>query len=178
MTGAPAQRADEGLLLVIDPLWTSSPEEPDPPVTAIAGAWEYTAEGLRGRFQPNPVYRPTSPDSPLDPVDEVLRRLARDGGGADDLPSALRTTMLGIAVDERGVALVRPAPDGLDAVLVTTAPGHRTRVPAPAWRDVTLERLAAALPAKGVDVLLNPGAPASMRVPADGIREIAAGERG
>ncbi len=166
-----------GLLVVIDPLWTATDDEPEPPSSAIVGGWAHVDDELGNRFQANPGYRPSSPDSPLDPVDDVLRRLAVDPEAADDLPAVLRTTMLGIAVDEQGVALVRPAPDGVSTVLVATAPGHRERVTAPAWLDLAVEELAGALPATGVDVLLNPGAPTSMRVHADGIREIADGRR-
>jgi hypothetical protein len=71
------------------------------------------------------------------------------------------------------VALVRPAPDGVPSVLVATSFGHRRVADVPHWADITVRQLARALPAQGVDVLLNPGAPASMRLLADAVREIA-----
>jgi hypothetical protein len=164
-----------GLLLLIDSEWAPTDEAPDPPMEAVIGAWLVNPDGVRGRFQPNPVYRPSKPDSPLDPVDAVLGLLAHGELGADLLPAVLCDVMLGVAVNEQGIAIVRPAPDGVPAVLVTTSYGHRARVDAAGWRDVTLVQLAAALPARGVDVLLNPGAPASMRVLADAVRAAAAG---
>jgi len=171
--------ADGSLMLLIDPAWEPTEEVPEPPVKVLLGAWLVTADGGRGRFQANPVYEPATVDSPLDPVDAVLRLIARDKSGDQQLGSllstVLRDVMLCIALDDQGVALVRPAPDGVPSVLVTTAPGHRRRLKVPAWVDVTVEQLAAALPARGVDVLLNPGAPASMRVLADVIRDAAQG---
>jgi hypothetical protein len=159
-----------GLLLLIDSAWAPTEDVPEPPLTAVIGTWPLTPDGARGRFQPNPVHRPSTTDSPLDPVDAALGLLARNEFDADQLPAVLSDVMLGIAVDERGIAIVARAPDGVPAVLVTTSYGHRDRVEAAGWRDVTLAQLAEALPARGVDVLLNPGAPASMRVLADAVR--------
>jgi hypothetical protein len=165
--------SESGLLLLIDREWQPTEEQPDPPVEVLLGAWLVDADGRADRFQPNPVYRPLSPESPLDPVDAVLRAVAETGEGAADLPSVLRTATLGIAVDAQGVALVRPAPDGVPSVLVATSFGHRRVADVPHWADITVRQLARALPAQGVDVLLNPGAPASMRLLADAVREIA-----
>ncbi|EWC60580.1 hypothetical protein UO65_4127 [Actinokineospora spheciospongiae] len=175
MTTTPAEPVEDGLLLLIDNEWRSTAAEPDPPVSAVLGAWPVT-DGTRGRFQPNPVYQPSSPDSPLDPVDAVLREAAR-GGSADELPALLRDAVLGIAVDEEGNAVVGPTPDGAHAVLVTTAPGHRPRVDAPHWFPVDVRQLAESLPEQGIDVLLNPGGPAAMRMPAEVVRSIAAVDR-
>ncbi|MEV0679404.1 type VII secretion system-associated protein [Actinosynnema sp. NPDC050436] len=163
------------LLLLIDSAWTPTDAVPDPPPAAVVGGWPVLPDGSRGRFEPNPGHRPSTPDSPLDPVDAVLGLLARGEVGADVLTAALRDVVLGVAVDERGAAVVRPAPDDVPSVLVTTSPGHRRRVRAAGWRDVVLEQLAAALPDRGVDVLLNPGAPMSLRLPADTVREVARG---
>jgi hypothetical protein len=165
-----------GLLVLIDPEWQPTEEQQDPPIEVLLGAWLVDSRGRPDRFQPNPVYRPMTPGSPLDPVDAVLRRLAGTGAGSDDLASVLRAATLGIAVDENGVAIVRPAPDGVPSVLVATAFGHRRVDGVPRWVDITVRQLARALPAHGVDVLLNPGATASMRVLADAIRAIATTE--
>jgi hypothetical protein len=170
---SPAEAASEELLILVDTRWEASEGEPDPPVEAVLGAWPVTAGGARGRFESNPVYRPSTPESPLDPLDAVLRAATEDKAFVEHLPAALRDVVLSIAVDEQEVALVRPAPDGVPSVLVTTAHGHRSRLDVPRWLDVTLSELAAALPAQGVDVLLNPGSAASMRVLADAIRDTA-----
>ncbi|WP_235925892.1 type VII secretion system-associated protein [Actinokineospora pegani] len=171
MTSAPEPETD-GLLLLIDIAWESTDAEPDPPVSAVLGAWPVT-DGVRGGFQPNPVYTPSSPDSPLDPVDAVLRAAAR-GESADELPVLLRDAVLGVAVDEEGDVLVGAAPDGVPSVLVTTAAGHRAPVDAAGWLRVDVRWLAEALPERGIDVVLNLGGPAAMRVPAEVVRSIAA----
>lgn len=166
----------ENLLLLTDPAWTATTGEPDPPVEAVIGAWPVASDGSRGRFQPNPAYRPSDPDGPLDPIDALLTKLACREGDPDQLPAALADVLLGLAVDDEGAALVSPAPDGVPALLVTTSYGHRPRVAAPGWVNVTLPELAEQLP--GIDVLLNPGAPTSMRVLAEVIRTtIPAGRR-
>ncbi|ONI87850.1 hypothetical protein ALI144C_07865 [Actinosynnema sp. ALI-1.44] len=161
-----------GLLLLIDPERASLDDTSDAPVDAVIGAWLVNPDGTRGRFQPNPVYQPSSPNSPLDPVDAVLGLIAHDDTDAAELlPAVLADMTFGVALDEQGVALVRPAPDGVPSVLVTTSYGHRGRVNAAGWRDTTLAELAAALPPQGVDVLLNPSAPTSIRLHADVVRE-------
>jgi hypothetical protein len=164
--------SEPGLLFLIDQEWRPSAEQPDPPMEALLGAWLVDDEGQPGKFQPNPVYRPLSPNSPLDPADAVLREMARTGAGVADLLTVLSDATLGIAVDHQGLALVRPAPDDEPCVLVATAFGHR-RPEVPRWVDVTVRELADVLPAEGVDVLLNPGAPTSMRLTADAIRSAA-----
>ncbi|MFC5287865.1 type VII secretion system-associated protein [Actinokineospora guangxiensis] len=163
-----------GLIFLVDNEWRPEEEGQNPPITAMLGAWRVSADGFRGRFQPNPLYLPSTPDSPPDPVDAVLRKLASGEFDPEHLPEVLAEVRYGIALDERGVAVVRPAPDGTPAVLVTTAYAHRDRVDAARWRDVTLVQLADALPATGVHVLVNPGAPHSLLVLADSIRKAAA----
>jgi hypothetical protein len=164
-----------GMMLLVDPEWEKTEEAPEPTVGVILGAWRVTSDGERGRFEPNPFYEPITPGSPLDPLDSMLRRISEGAASADDLQVVLGDVMLGVALDDQGVALVEPAPDGVPSVLVTTAPGHRVHLKARFWLDVTVEQLAAALPEQGVDVLLNPGAPTSMRVLAEVIRSAAEG---
>ncbi|MFD2419592.1 type VII secretion system-associated protein [Amycolatopsis pigmentata] len=172
---AAGPQGEDDVMFLVDPAFLATEEQPSPPVKALIGAWLVDENGNRSRFQPNPLYEPGSPDSPLDPVDALLRGLADDGGLADHLPVALRDAMLGIAVEENGTALVRQAPDGVPSVLVTTSFGHRRNLVVPQWLDVTIEELAEALPSEGVDVLLNPGAAASMRLLADAVRDAARG---
>ena len=170
---ASAERSG-GLIFLVDNEWKPSADEENPPITAMLGAWRVSADGTRGRFQPNPLYLPSTPDSPPDPVDAVLRKLATGEFDPEHLPEVLAEVMYGIALDERGVAMVRAAPDGTPAVLVTTAYVHRDRVDAAHWRNITLAQLAEALPADGVHVLVNPGAPHSLLVLADSVRKAAA----
>ncbi|GAA4531714.1 type VII secretion system-associated protein [Amycolatopsis samaneae] len=162
--------------VLVDPGWTATDEAPEPPIEAMVGAWSLLPDGEYGLFMPNPAYRPSTPDAPLDPVDALLGGIARGEAEAEQLPALLRKVLFGIAVDEEGAAIVRPAPDGAPSALVTTSYGHRDRVPAADWLAVTLPQLAEALPATGVDVLLNPGAPNSLRLLADAVRATAAEE--
>jgi hypothetical protein len=175
MTGPAAPR---DVLLMLDSAWEPAGDEQEAPAEVIVGAWLMTGEGEVGRFLPNPYYRPASPESPLDPLDAVLRQLARQEGETKHLADVLRHTTFTIALDERGAALVEPAPDGASVVLAASSPGHEDHVKAAHWREVTLAELAAALPAAGVDVLINPCAPVSMRFYADTVREIARAEDG
>jgi hypothetical protein len=170
--------AEEEVLLLLDSAWKPTDDEVDPPLEVIKGVWAQTGDGERGRFLPNPHYRPSSPDTPLDPLDGVLRKLARDEGEAEDLADALRASTLSIALDEQGAALVETAPDGVSVVLVASAPGHEHHATAARWCEVTLRELAAALPAAGVDVLINPGSPAPMRFYTDMIRKIVRADEG
>jgi hypothetical protein len=173
---------------IVDPAWQPAQEGDEPPFEAVVGGWFVRDDGEVSLFRPNPGYQPSSPGLPTDPVDVALQRLAAEesevpekAGTAEEpeeprgegLLLALRDVLLGVAVDEQGIALVVPAPDGVPSVLVTTAPPHRTRVDTPAWREVTVTQLAASLPPEGVDVLLNPGAPASTRLTADAVRSAA-----
>ncbi|MFD9964186.1 type VII secretion system-associated protein [Amycolatopsis sp. NPDC058986] len=164
------------MVALIDPGWTATEEVPEPPIESLVGAWPLLPDGDRGLFLPNPAYRPSTPDSPLDPVDAALGLISRGEADAELLPELLRKAVFGVAVDEEGVTIVRPAPDGVPSALVTTAFGHRDRVTAADWLPMTLPQLAEALPSHGVDVLLNPGAPTSMRLLADAVRAAAAEE--
>jgi hypothetical protein len=164
------------LLLLLDPEFEMTEEQQGLPPHVVLGAWVVNEEGDPSRFHPNPDYRPSTPGSPLDPVDAVLRALADGQDVADQFSVVLHDAVLGIATDEDGTAVIKPAPDGVPSVLVTTSYGHRERVGDDVhWLDVTVEDLAEALPQEGVDVLLNPGSPASMRVLADAIRAAAQG---
>ncbi|MDT8912084.1 type VII secretion system-associated protein [Amycolatopsis sp. PS_44_ISF1] len=174
MTGA-AER--DQVRVLVDPAWKAAEDAPEPLLEALVGAWPILPDGSRDRFRSNPSYRPSAPGLPLDPVDAVLGAIARGAAGADDLPALLRDAELGVAVDERGVVIVRPAADGTPSAMVTTAYGHRERVPAADWRTVSLAELAEALPEHGVDVLLNPGAPTSLRLYADAVRGLAVEDR-
>jgi hypothetical protein len=159
---------------MVDPAWRPAGDKDEPPWEAVVGGWFVQEDGEVSLFRPNPSYQPSRPDLPTDPLDVSLQLRGRGNGDADDVLAALQDVLLGVAVDEQGMALVAPAPDDVLSVLVTTAPRHRARVDAAGWRDVTLAQLAEALPTEGVDVLLNPGAPASMRLTADTVRRTVA----
>jgi hypothetical protein len=159
------------MVILIDSTWQPAAEGDNPPPEAVLGGWR------EGRFDPNPLYRPSDPDSPTDPAEAVLRLVLRgEADGAELLPM-LQHAVLGVAVDKSGVVLVVRSPDGVPCVLVTTAPAHRASVPAPGWQEgVSLADIAEALPAQGIDVLLNPGSRHSMRVLADAVKRFVDGE--
>lgn len=158
---------------MVDPAWAPAVEGAEPPFEAIVGGWFVGEDGTVSLFRPNAGYVPSSPSLPRDPVDVQLHRLAESDRTGDELLASLGDVLLGVAVDEQGIALVVPAPDDVPSVLVATAPAHRARVDAAAWREVTVAELAAALPPEGVDVLLNPGAPVSTRLTATAVRTAA-----
>ncbi|WP_245633578.1 type VII secretion system-associated protein [Amycolatopsis jejuensis] len=161
------------IMVLIDPEWAATEPGQVPP-EVVVGAWLIRPDGTPVRFEPNPAYEPSTPDSPRDPVDGAIRLVARGELDGDRLLSVLRDVVLGVALDENGVAIVAPAPDGVPSVLVTSSPGYRKLLDVAGWRNVTVPELAAALPELGVDVLVNPGAPQSIRLLGDAIRAAAA----
>ena len=170
----PVEPGPSDWLMLTEPTWAPESEDDRPPAELVLGGWPSYPDGSWGRFQANPAYEPTTPDSPTDPVDAVLRLIARDDYGADGLLSVLEGTALEIALDEEGVAIVDRAPDGLPSVLVVTSPTHRERVEAADWLGTDVHEIVEALPESGVDVLLNPNSPASMRLDADALRSFLA----
>jgi hypothetical protein len=157
--------AGDQWVFVIDPAWKAAGEDDRPPMEAVLGGWFVEADGTTGRFHANPAYEPSSPSSPTDPVDATLQLVIRGEAQVDQLLSTMRETVVGLALDEQNQAVVAAAPDDVPSVLVTTAPAHRRRVRAVAgWVELSAEELADLLPDEGVDVLLNPGAPSSMRL--------------
>ncbi|MCX2731510.1 type VII secretion system-associated protein [Saccharopolyspora sp. NFXS83] len=166
----PADGEDRQWVLLLDPAWRPESEDETAPVEAVIGAWLLEPDGGVGPFQPNPAYQPSREDSPTDPVDATVQLVARGDQPESAVVSTMRDAMFGIALDERGAAIVTPSPDGVPAVLVATAPLHARRLEGPTWQEISAADLAASLPEEGVDVLLNPGAPASMRVVAAALR--------
>lgn len=157
-------------MMLTDPAWVPPEEGAEPPREVLLGGWPMWIDGSWGRFQANPAYQPLTPESPSDPVDAVLRIMVREDYGAEALLSVLADTALEIALDEDGVAVLDRSPDGVPSVLVVTAPVHRDRVDAADWRGTNAAEIAGALPESGVDLLLNPNSPASMRLSADALR--------
>jgi hypothetical protein len=163
---------------LVDPAWQGANEDEDPPPAAVVGGWFVEADGSTGYFRPNPGYQPSEAGLPTDPVDAALQLVVSGEAEGDELLTATKDIIFGVAVDEDGVAVVAPAPDDAPSVLVTTAPSHRERVTTAGWVEATIEELVAALPDTGVDVLLNPGAPASIRLIAKSLKDFVAGEEG
>jgi hypothetical protein len=163
--------AQEGQwVFMVDPAWQPPNEGDDPPVEAVVGGWWVDPDGATGLFRPNPSYQPSQEDYPTDPVDAALQLVVRGEADGDELLASMHEIMLGVALDEDGDAVVAPAPDDSPSLLVTTAPAHRARVHTDNWAEVTVAELAESLPDEGLDVLINPGAPASMRLLASAVK--------
>jgi hypothetical protein len=180
VTGGPADQArptEDQWVFLIDPDWEPENEGDQPPMEAIVGGWLTEPEGTTSSFHANPDYQPSGPDAPTDPVDATIRLVTQGRAESDDLLAVLRDAELAIAVDEEQTALVVPAPDDVPSVLVTTAPVNQRWVTGVStWRDTSAAELAGALPDEGVDVLLNPGAPASIRLIARVLKDAVARE--
>lgn len=169
----PEQDEQAHVVVLMDPAWTPTEPGQTPPREVVVGGWYVDENGDIGRFEPNRDYRPTQPGSPTDPVDAAMQVVVRGEADGSGLLAVMRDTVFGVAVDDTGFAVVAPAPDDLPSVLVTTAPAHRERVDVFGWLEVTFDELAEALPDEGIDVLLNPGAPTSMRIDASAVKAAA-----
>ncbi|MEV0055426.1 type VII secretion system-associated protein [Saccharopolyspora shandongensis] len=175
MSDGPALPEEPRWVFLIDPAWQAQGGDPQrPPRQAVVGGWHVEADGTTGRFHANVDYLPSGPDSPTDPVDATLRLVNKGEATADALLATLREAVFGIAVDEADNPVVAPAPDGVASMLVTTAPAHRKRVRVAGWREASASELVGALPTEGVDVLINPGSRASMRILAGALRKAVA----
>lgn len=178
-------------VFLIDPVWQDEQQAAEgqedgaeavrPPLEAVVGGWFVEQDGSTSRFHANPAYEPAGPDSPTDPVDATLRLVVRGEAESDQLLATMREATFGVAVNEENTPVVALSPDEVPSVLVATAPAHSRRIAqleqlheVVAWSEVTLAQLVGLLPEEGVDVLLNPGAPASMRLVTAALREAAA----
>jgi hypothetical protein len=155
-------------VFVVDPLWT---EGSPPPMEAVVGGWYVDAGGMTRRFHPNPEYVPIAPGSPTDPVDATMRLVRQGEVTAEEFLSTLGEVSLGMALDSDGEPFLAESPDGEPCLLVTTAPAHRTGLDVSGWLELSIGELAEVLPDEGIDVLLNPGAPVSMRLLASTVKE-------
>ncbi|GAA4861035.1 type VII secretion system-associated protein [Saccharopolyspora cebuensis] len=161
---------DDRWYFLLDPAWEGEDEGTEPPAAAVVGGW-FVEEGAEPLFRPNPDYEPSRPGLPTDPVDAALQLVVEGAIDGGEVLDALPRVVLGLAVDEAGTTVVTRSPDDLLCVLVATAPAHRRRVPEARWVEVTIDEIADGLPESGLDVLLNPGAPASMRIGAAALKD-------
>ncbi|MGW5642798.1 type VII secretion system-associated protein [Saccharopolyspora sp. NPDC003752] len=148
-----------------------------PPLQVVVGGWLVAADGTVGRFRANPDYRPSLPGSPTDPVDATLQLLARGEVDSDGLFAVLKESVFDVALDADGRPVIAPSPDDVPSLLVSTAPAQRFRVHADGWRaEVTAVELSDLLQEYQVDVLFNPGGPASVRLIRDMFTEYVTAE--
>jgi hypothetical protein len=167
-TSLGAIRQDNWFVL-LDPAWQPANPQTQAPPEAIVGGWMLDEDGKAGPFQPNPDYVPGDESTPTDPTDAVLRLIAAGQDVRDQLVPTVRDAVLEIAVDDHDQPIVSPAPDGVPCVLVVTASAHKARVDAQNWWPVVGAMLPEIVP-DGVDILLNPGGPASFRLSTEALR--------
>lgn len=169
VNAAPETDPANSMYLLVDPAWNSSEDGAEPPMEAVVGSWVPDPGGGPSRFLPNLAYEPSQPGLPTDPVDAALQLVVRGESDFESLLERLPQVPLAVAIDDEDAVIVAPAPDDVPSVLVTTAPAHRERVDVDRWLDLSIAELAEALRGAGVDLLLNPGAPESMRIGADAL---------
>jgi hypothetical protein len=164
---------DDQWVFLLDPAWqaqaaddaTSAEGAESPPLEAVVGGWLVTADGSVGRFRANPDYEPSQPGSPTDPVDATLQLLMRGEIDSDALFAVIKESVFDVALDADGRPIIAPSPDDVPSLLVSTAPAQRFRVHADDWRaEVSAAELGELLREYQVDVLFNPGGPASIRL--------------
>ncbi|MEH1030716.1 type VII secretion system-associated protein [Micromonospora profundi] len=171
--------SDRNWMLLLDSDWSPPPEADDrsravPPVESIVGGWLVNDEGTVEAFEPNPLYLPVGEDAPTGPVDAAAKLVVAGRAEPSIVVLAIRDSLVEVAVDDEERVIVAPAPDGVPCVWVTTGAADQLRVSAPGWLRVSSAELVELLP-EDVDVLLNPGGSASMRLFANVLREAVVG---
>lgn len=149
--------------LLLDPAWTPDTPQTAPPPTAIVGGWRIEPDGRAGPFHPNPDYLPSGPEVPTDPTHAVLRLVLRGETDVEELVDAVHDSLLEVAVTTEGELVLADSPDGVPCALVATSPLHARQELAEQWWQASIEEILAVLPPR-TDVLLNPGAPESIRL--------------
>jgi hypothetical protein len=168
--GTQADAPLENWFLLMDPAWVPAVEHEAPPIDAVVGLWPVEDGGRLGKFRPNPQYSPSDGTSPSDPLDAVLRLVLHGRAEAEHIQLMLRDSLFDIAMNGDGRPLVTRSPDDVPCVVVATGEPHRRRLSSPEWSRIDLDELVVLL-ADGVDVLFNPGGPASVRLTGDFMRE-------
>ncbi|MFD9733138.1 type VII secretion system-associated protein [Umezawaea sp. NPDC059074] len=160
----PGEQTGDQWAFLVDPGWQAENPDDGVPLAAIVGGWLASADGTLSRFHPNPDYEPSTPGSPTDPVDATLQLVVRGESTSEMLFAVIKESTFAVALDDDDTPVVAPSPDDVPSLLVTTAPLHQGRVRTDKWRDVSAVELADLLVQQRVDLLLNPGAPSSMRL--------------
>ncbi|WP_327250250.1 type VII secretion system-associated protein [Streptomyces sp. NBC_01244] len=162
----------DGWLLLPKPNWEPSAPTDSLPTDAMVGGWQLDEEGRAGPFIPNPHYIPDDKSTPTDPMHELLCLVASGQGEGigDQLLSTLRNTVVELACEGPDRLMVGPSPDGVPCVAVVTAAIHKRRLAGVHWVSVLGSMLPEIVPT-GLDMLINPGDPAQIRLLTDALRE-------
>ncbi|MDT5032344.1 MAG: hypothetical protein QOC94_2515 [Actinoplanes sp.] len=160
----------DNYFLLMDPAWKPTTDADVPPMSAIIGLWPLEDDGKVGQFRTNPEYEPQDEKSPSDPIDAVLRLLVAGAAEMEQVQLMLRNSLFDLAMNGDGRPLIVTSPDDVSCAVLTTGEPHRLRVSAPDWRRTDLEGLVSLL-ADGIDVFVNPGGPAAVRLTGHFIRK-------
>ena len=161
-------------LYVLDP--TADPDGAVPP-ELVVGAFPVDSAGVLGEdFEHNPLYVPGGAPAPTDPLDAALQELTAGRGSREAVLALLRTAELLLHEGPDDGFVVVATPVGRDVVQAWTAPEHATQVPGLGVSGLGVSglvlrrgrELARSLPA-GVDLELNPGSAAGVRVPSESL---------
>ncbi|WP_328406212.1 type VII secretion system-associated protein [Nocardia sp. NBC_00403] len=161
---------EEDWLVVLDPGWTATDTEPEPPVTALVGGWRVHEDGTAGPFEPNPQYMPLDGATPSDPIDAILRRIVAGEPLAEELLTTIQNSIIEVACHTIDQPAVTDAPDGRPCIVVATATLQKTGIQVAGWQALVGANLGDITPA-GVDILINPVGSAPFRLHANRIRK-------
>lgn len=167
-----AQDHVQDWLVLVSGGWTPPTEGAAPPVEQVVGAWPVTATGSVDRFEPNPLHRPTTEADPTSLVAAAVLVAASGRADGDLVLLAVRDSTVHLAVDHADRPVVDIAPDGERCVVVATSETDRLRLGPGEWLTVDLPALLDLIP-PGVDVLVDPGSPTSMRLLTAALQDMA-----
>ncbi|MDT5032342.1 MAG: hypothetical protein QOC94_2513 [Actinoplanes sp.] len=170
MTDPAAGEPMADYFLLTDPEWEESEDAGQPPREAVIGRWPVDEHGVVGLFRSNPDYRPRYGSSPSDPIDVLLRLAMQGDVPMEQLQLILRDSMFDLALNGDGRPLIVRSPDGVPCAVVTTSGPHRERVQSPDWTRIAVAELAQRL-SDGVDVLINPNGPSTVRLAGSFVQE-------
>ena len=171
-----ARQRPETWLYVIDPAFDPDGEVPP---NGIVGAWWVDASGeIGGEFKPNPNYRPSELAQALatatDPLEErILLAAHRRISDADLMAALLDAELILFARADGGDGLYSAAVDEGRRLLQAFTSEQRLPPGWDRWQRLTGRQLAPAL--AGHDLQLNPGGPASVRLPGEAVLAAAKG---
>ncbi|MEU9614760.1 type VII secretion system-associated protein [Streptomyces sp. NPDC048209] len=174
---AAARTAPDHWLFVTDRHWLGASDDEPPPPWAVLGRWRSNARGRIVSWEANPDYRP-SPAAlgwapPVDDADAALHLAATGYGPDEDVAEAIAEAgTVAVCVAEDGEPAWTRIPGGAHAVPVFAPPPGAPADRMPAHVVMTLPALLDRLPSGRDVLLLSPSAPASLLLPAGGLREL------
>lgn len=170
-----ARSQQGGWLYVVDPSF--DPDGAVPP-EGIVGAYPVDEAGrLGGEFASNPRYQPTPQalrlPEPTDEVDALAQRVATGWAPQSDFVAELARSSLWLMARPASEVFVVDEGAGRRSVWVFTHRSHaERRVPGEELRELTPEEIVEAVP-RGVDLVVNPGGAASVRIPFPAFESVA-----